>query len=151
MKIMRFNHPRFFFSKREKRYIQEAIRKTEQAISGEIRIHLMSAFKKEPLQEGKEIFERLQMTQTRERNGVLILFAVKSRQFCILGDKGIHEKVPADFWQHLTEEMSYWFKQDRFADGLITGIREIGEHLKHYFPHRPDDMNELSDSISYSS
>ena len=44
-----------------------------------------------------EVFRNLNMEDTQERNGVIIYVAVKSKQFAIYGDKGINEKVGADF------------------------------------------------------
>jgi len=36
------------------------------------------------------------------------------------------------------------------VDGLAEGIALIGERLRDHFPHRgDDDVNELSDEISY--
>jgi uncharacterized membrane protein len=90
------------------------------------------------------------MTETRAKNGVLILLSPANREFFVLGDRGIDEKVPQNFWEEITEGMSQFFKKDQFADGLVHGILKIGEKLKTYFPYQRDDSNELPDGISYS-
>jgi uncharacterized membrane protein len=35
------------------------------------------------------------------------------------------------------------------AEGLIAGILMAGEQLKSHFPYQKDDVNELSDEISF--
>ena len=42
------------------------------------------------------------------------------------------------------------FKENKFAEGLIAGILKCGDKLKEYFPYQNDDVNELSDEISFS-
>ncbi len=59
------------------------------------------------------------MHKTAERNGVLFYLAVSYRKFAIIGYAGINAKVPA------------------------------GEQLKTHFPYSKDDVNELSDEISF--
>ncbi len=125
-----------------------AIRHAEQGSSGEIRIHVLRECDGELFEQGKRIFERLGMTKTRERNGILFLLELKNRRFAILGDKGIHEKVPADFWEEIRVKLWEHFHEGRFVEGLVAGIERCGEKLKAFFPHRPDDRNEVPDEIT---
>ena len=118
--------------------------------SGEIRVHLERQFRDDTLKHAEEIFSRLKMHETAARNGVLILMGLKSKRFFILGDEGINKKVPSGFWEEIVGKMQTLFKEDRFADGLIEGILEIGRQLKEYFPYQRNDVNELPDEISYS-
>ena len=41
------------------------------------------------------------------------------------------------------------FKEENFTEGLIEGISMAGEKLKKHFPYHSDDINELSDEISF--
>jgi len=150
MKIERSKNPFLFFSKKEKEAIVAAIQEAEKRTSAEIRVHLERKAKPEILAQAQTEFERLGMTHTEERNGVLIFMGIYSKRFAIIGDQGIHRKVGEEFWQNIVQAMQSHFKEDRFADGIVEAIHKTGEALAEHFPHQPDDVNELSDDISYS-
>jgi len=137
-----------FITKADEKEIIEAIETAESQNSGEIRVHLEPYCKDELHTRAQEVFYKLNMQQTKRRNGVLIYLAVNDRKFYILGDKGIHEKVPEDFWESTKDVMQSHFKKGQFKEGLIEGILLAGRQLKEHFPHTEDDTNELSDEIS---
>ena len=91
------------------------------------------------------------MHETELRNGVLFYVAVKNRKFAILGDTGINKMVPEDFWDNIRDKMLEEFREGHFADGLIEGISMAGKQLKEHFPYQSDDVNELSDEISFGT
>ncbi len=138
-----------FFTAAESEQIVQAIRDAEKSTSGEIRVHLEEHCKGEPLNRATELFAKLKMQATAQRNGVIFYLAVEDKKFAIYGDKGINEKVPADFWQQTRDLMQGHFKAGRFAQGLSEGIVLAGIQLKAYFPYQKDDVNELDDEISY--
>lgn len=41
------------------------------------------------------------------------------------------------------------FQQENFTDGLVKGILEAGQQLKVHFPYANDDVNELTNDISF--
>ena len=133
MKIVRDKNPALFFSKKEKQAIEAAVATAELKTSGEIRVHLQRRAREPFFEHAKEIFEKIGMTHTKERNGVLIFIGLASQRFAILGDDGINQQVPEGFW-----------------DGIVHAVLEIGEQLQTYFPHQRDDVNELPDAISCS-
>ncbi len=147
-KKMRKENPKKFFTKEEKEKIVHAIQEAEQKTSGEIRVHLASSCKKSVLEEATETFEKLGMTQTKVRNGILFFLSLSDHQFAILGDIGIHEKVHKEFWDHIRDTVIESFKKEEFSEGLIAGIHECGEKLKLYFPRDHTDQNELSNDVS---
>lgn len=140
---------RTFFSKAEKEEIKKAILNAEMDTSGEIRVHIESVCEGEVLDRAAFLFKNLKMEKTELRNGVLFYLAVDSQKFAIIGDKGINASVPEDFWSNIKEKMREAFQQGEFTQGLIEGIREAGVKLKKHFPHHLDDINELSDEISF--
>lgn len=138
-----------FFSTEEKKQITDAIAQAELNTSGEIRLHVEGKCKIDVLDRAAYLFEKLEMHQTAQRNGVLFYLAVSDRKFAIIGDSGINQLVAADFWNETKETMLSYFKEGKFADGLSKGILMAGEQLKTNFPYQGDDINELSDEISF--
>lgn len=141
--------PEKFFDPAQKADILTAIREAELNTSGEIRVHIENELKGDVLDRASYIFQKLNIHKTKARNGVLFYLAIKSKKFAILGDAGINEKVSENFWKSIKETMSENFKNDNFTEGLSSGIILTGEQLKKYFPHMSDDVNELSDEISF--
>lgn len=133
---------------RDKDRIVQAIENAERCTSGEIRVHVERSSGPEPLERAAAVFEKLGMTQTKERNGVLIYLATVDRAFAILGDAGINEAVPEDFWDDIRDMMEEAFRQGKFADGICQGIVHAGEALARFFPYQRDDTNELSNAVS---
>lgn len=138
-----------FFTEENKLQIKNAIRVAETNTSGEIRVHIESKCNGDVLDRAAYIFNKLQIQKTQLRNGVLFYLAVEDRKFAILGDAGINQKVPENFWESIKENSIEKFKGGLFADGLSEGIIIAGEQLKTHFPYQVDDMNELSDEISF--
>lgn len=138
-----------FFNKEERKLIVDAIKEAELNTSGEIRVHIDSKCKEDVMDRAAYWFEKLQMHKTELRNGVLFYLAYEDHKFAILGDAGINQKVDANFWEKDKETMLNYFKQGEFAKGLSEGIKLSGEQLKAHFPYQSDDVNELSDEISF--
>lgn len=139
-----------FITKGDEQEIVEAIREAEKNTSGEIRVHIERTCELDLKDRAKAIFKNLKMHNTKLENGVLIYLAVEDRKFYVLGDRGINQKVPHDFWESTKELMLSYFKKGEFKQGLIEGILKAGQQLKAHFPHQSDDINELSDEISRS-
>ncbi|MBN1340203.1 MAG: TPM domain-containing protein [Bacteroidales bacterium] len=142
---------RDFFSGEEKDDIKRAIEWAELDTSGEIRVHIEGACKGDPRDRAAEVFEKLGMHKTASRNGVLFYLAVRNRKFAILGDAGINRSVPEDFWDRIRDRMLIHFRENRFAEGLAEAIQKTGEQLKHHFPYKSNDVNELPDEVSFGS
>jgi uncharacterized membrane protein len=127
--------------------VSAAIAAAEMRTSGEIRVLIAREKADEPVAAAQQHFERLGMTQTKERNGVLIFVAPRSHTFAIIGDAGIHEKCGEAFWRLVAAEMSTHFKRGDFTGGLVHGIEHAGKLLAENFPRSPDDQNELPNKI----
>ena len=137
------------FTKEQKEEIVSAIKEAELNTSGEIRVHIEKNCPEDVLDRAAFLFEKLKMHKTELRNGVLFYLSVKDHKFAILGDAGINAKVPEGFWDNIKETMLEHFKNNEYATGLVKGIRMSGEQLKTHFPYQSDDVNELSDDISF--
>ena len=136
-----------FLDKLDQDRIVKAIQNAEGQTSGEIRVHVQPKSGSDIRQFAERTFERLGMTKTAHRNGVLLFIASEENRFAILGDRGIHEKVPAGFWDDISAKLTIRFRNGEFTDGIVEAIAAAGEHLKQYFPRATDDVNELPDQI----
>lgn len=135
--------------KKDRQRLVEAIQKAEKNTSGEIRVHIENSCPEELMDRAAFLFEKLKMHKTESRNGVLFYLAMKDKVFAILGDGGINSKVPEGFWDNIKEKMTALFKDNDPVGAIETGILMAGEQLKSHFPYQTDDVNELSDDISF--
>src|SRR5690606_20493638 len=109
----------------EQEQIVNSIRQAEKITSGEIKVHIEKKCPEgNPQVRVQEVFEKLEMHQTRERNGVLLYLAYEDHIFYIFGDKGIYEKTPHDFWESTKEKMKLKFAREEFVEGFCEGIEE---------------------------
>lgn len=142
-------HTRRFFTIDQEAQIVAAIRAAECKTSGEIRVHINEHYEEDVVTQAEAIFLKLGMHRTHEQNGTMIYLAVENREFAIIGDIGIHQKVGDTFWQNIRNGVQAKFQQGDFTGGVILGIENIAEELSKYFPPRAENHNELSDDISY--
>ena len=132
-----------------------AVATAERETSGEIRVHLERRLPRprgapppDALVRATELFTRLGMHATAERNGVLIYLAVEDRRLAIAGDAGVHARVGDEYWNRIRDAMVERLRRGQPRDALLHAVTEVGEVLRRFFPRRPDDQNELSDRVS---
>ena len=143
------NTPEFIQRLREPEIIA-AIRAAEQKTSGELRVFISrQADVADPVAAAQLEFDRLGMTKTRDRNGVLIYLAPGPRKFAVIGDTGIHARCGDSFWQELAQSMSARFHAGEFTEGIVQGINRAGELLAVHFPRQPDDSDELPNRVEH--
>ena len=125
--------------------VQAAIEAAEERSSGEIVVSIADFFIGNVPRAARETLERLGVTRTRLRNGVLLFVAPARRQFEILADDGIHAKVAPGFWETVAAALGKRFAAGEYTDGLVEAIEMIGTELAVHFPRGPHDINELPD------
>ena len=140
-----------FLSDQEQANVLAAISDAESHTSGEIRLHLESRCRGDVLDRAAVVFETLAMHKTALRNGVLIYLATEDRKFAILGDGGINAVVPDNFWNEVKNRVIDGLTTGKPGEGLASGIRLAGEQLSAHFPLEANDINELSNDISFGS
>ena len=130
--------------------IVAAIREAESRSRGEIRVHVAEREVQDPRAEAAVVFVKLGMTKTEERNGVLLFVAPESRAIAVIGDRDIHARCGEELWASVAQTVSGEFRAGRFTDGIVAGVRAIGDELARHFPRRPGeaDRNELPDGVS---
>lgn len=143
---------RDFFTTAEILHIKEAIKEAEKKTSGEIRVHIENTcHNMDTKDRAAQVFADLNMHKTELRNGVLFYLAIKDRKFAILGDIGINQIVSDKFWEEIKNSMQEYFKKKEFTNGLVDGVNKAGEKLVNHFPYQREDVNELSDEISFGA
>lgn len=141
-----------FFSDDDFLRISSKISESEKITSGEIRVSIKE--KRSFFDRNKNLreivekeFYRLNMHQTRDKTGVLLYFLLGERQFFILADHGINEKVDSNTWEILSREIRHDFNDGNFTEGILKGIHKIGMLLSRHFPIKSDDTNELTNKV----
>ena len=130
--------------------VKAAVAAAERETSGEIRVSVTRFFWGSVRRAAERAFDRLGMTHTKDRNGVLFFVVPARRKFVVLGDAGIHAKVGQEFWECVARLMSEHFRKGEFTDGLVAGIGEAGRELAAAFPYDPTvDVNELADDVDF--
>jgi len=142
---------REFFTAEEKKSIVDAIRYSEKRTSGEVRVFVESRCRYvDAIDRAAELFYRLEMERTDDRNAVIVYLAMKDRQLAVFGDENIHKKVGSEYWNTVVGKMLRDFDKENFANGIRQCVTEIGEALHLYFPYDNDtDKNELPDDIVF--
>jgi uncharacterized membrane protein len=130
--------------------VRKAVADAERETSGEIRVSVSRFFWGRVRPAAERAFERLGMTRTKDRNGILFFIVPSRRKFVVLGDEGIHAKVGQEFWVGIAAAMSEDFKKGDFTDGLVRGIKQAAAGLAAHFPYdSATDLDELPDDIDF--
>lgn len=140
-----------FFLPAEQELIVSAIREAERRTSGEVRVFVESRCRyMDSIDRAAEVFYGLEMDETDDHNAVLVYVALKDHQLAVFGDKGIHERVGADFWNEEVRRMIQQFNREDYAAGIAACVKDIGDALHQHFPYDNDtDKNELPDEIVF--
>lgn len=93
----------------------------------------------------RELFAQDGVWNTEENTGVLVYLLLADRRVEILADRGITARVPEAQWRSICARMEARFREGRFEEGAIAGIRAVSDLLAEHFPARGDNSNELSD------
>ena len=132
--------------------IEQAIKASETAHTGEIRFVVEGALDGTPLFKGQsararaiDVFSQLRIWDTEHNNGVLIYLLLADRDVEIVADRGIHSKVGPEEWESICRRMEMAFKQANFEGGVVGGIQAVTQHLIKHFPASGANQNELSD------
>lgn len=133
--------------------IERAIGMTEATHDGQIRFVVEASLDPSALFAGQtareraiEVFSQLRVWDTEHNCGVLIYLLLADRDVEIVADRGIHARLGAETWEEICREMEAAFRSGQFETGVLAGIRAVGKHLAHHFPHQGGKLNEIPDS-----
>jgi uncharacterized membrane protein len=129
--------------------IEAKIAAAERLTSAELRVILTRSSWLGIKRKARRLFDKHGLHKTADRNAVLVLVDVRSREILIYGDEGIDQRVDNQFWDDVRDMMIEEFRQGRLADGLCIGIRTLGETLSQFFPPTGSDVNELENALIF--
>jgi uncharacterized membrane protein len=149
------NHVKNFLTRRDLDAVAAAIKDAETRTSGEIRVAVRQrrAKKEQGLsveQLARREFVHLGMRKTEDRTGILIFILLEAKEFFILADEHINQKVASQSWETVAGGMAARFAKKEFLPGLLDAVRLVGDHLAEHFPIKPGDKNELSNKVDIS-
>jgi len=81
-----------------------------------------------------DIFSHFRLWDTPSRNGVLIYVLLADRSVDIVVDRGLHERIQPMEWAKICRGMEKEFRDGRFEEGALNGVRAIGRLLAEHFP-----------------
>ena len=93
----------------------------------------------------REVFAAQGVWNTEENNGVLIYLLLADHKVEVVADRGVDAKVAPEEWQAICRAMETQFREGRFEEGAIAGVRAVSEVLARHFPAGPTGRNELGD------
>lgn len=83
-----------------------------------------------------ELFSRLRIWDTEHNRGVLIYVQMTDRKMEIVADRGINAKGKQAEWNAICRRVALAFREGRFEDGAMLGIRDVTELIKQHIPPR---------------
>ena len=132
--------------------IEQAIRHSETAHSGEIRFAVEAALDAAPLLAGQtarqralEVFSQLGVWDTEHNNGVLIYLLLADRDVEIVADRGVHGRAGAQEWKRVCRDMEAALARGRHEAAVVGGIQAVAQIMAPHFPARSAQGNELPD------
>jgi len=92
-------------------------------------------------------FYEKELFRTRDKTGVLFFISLFERRVWVLADKGIYEKLQQQQLQSYASGIAQGIRTGKAAEALCVQLEEVGVLLTEHFPVRPDDVNELPDTV----
>ena len=124
---------------RERGAIAAAIAAAENGTTGRIAVREIPDASVDAFGRARTEFEQSGLQRHPSANAALILVAPKARQFAVLGDRALHERVGDEFWNGIVAESRTYFERGAIADGVIAAVGRIGEALQTHFPQTRGD------------
>jgi uncharacterized membrane protein len=121
-------------TRRERRTIAAAIAKAEQGTTGRIAVRLIPDETVDAFERAKREFESVGLHRHVPSNAALLLIAPKARQFAVIGDRALHERVGDAFWSDVVAESRPYFARGAVLDGILCAVERIGAALRMHFP-----------------
>ena len=130
--------------------IEQSVAQIERRTSGEIRFAIDTALElpeiwadKPPRECAHEAFARLRVWDSELNNGVLIYVLMADRDVEIVADRGAAARISPTEWEAACRLMESHFREGRFKEGALAGVRAVGGLLEREFPCSAGNRDEL--------
>ena len=141
---------RRYFTRAVRAAIEQSVRECEAHHAGEIRFVIETALdlpelwhRVTPRRRALELFGQLGVWNTEHNNGVLIYVLMADRAVEIIADRGIAARISQGEWDAVCRQMERHYRERRFQEGSIVGVRGVGTLLGRHFPGRSHGGDEL--------
>lgn len=84
---------------------------------------------------------------TDDNTGVLIFASLAERQAVVLADEGVASKVEAAHWKAVVDALTTGMRAGDAGGGFVAAIGRAADILAAHCPRRPEDRNELPDTV----
>ena len=92
----------------------------------------------------RQLFAELGVWDTEYNSGVLLYLNLCEHKVEIVIDRGIKQATTQEVWDQICQHIVQLLKQKQCKQGVIEGVKEIGEVLDQYYDRKIDDLeNEL--------
>jgi uncharacterized membrane protein len=120
-------------TREEQESIARAIREAEDGTSGRIAVRVIPDGLVDAFARARREFYLTGLNRHEHGNAALILVAPKARQFAVLGDRALHERVGRAFWDDVVRESRPYFARGETIEGIRYAVGRIGTALHTHF------------------
>ena len=93
-------------------------------------------------------FHQHGLSRTKARNGVLLFISRLEHRVIVLADSGVDGALDADeSWQDVVSLVLAGIRKARLADGIVSGVENIGAILARHMPAPPRNLDELPTAL----
>ena len=96
----------------------------------------------------RQMFLELGMTESEDRNAVLLFVALGERYVEIIADAGLQAKLSdTSVWDGVVARFVGQVRQGRIADGFVSAIEGCADVMAEHFPNREGAENRYPDRL----
>jgi uncharacterized membrane protein len=107
--------------------------RAERGTSARVAIRFIPDTDVDALERAKAEFQKAEMHGHAERNAALILVAPKARQFAVVGDRDLHERVGDAYWNDVIDVMRKCFVAGDITGAVVAGVDQLGNAFREHF------------------
>ncbi len=93
------------------------------------------------------LFTESGVHNTAHHSGILIYLSVLERQVRILADSGISEKISADLWAIVSDDLVADLHTKQYEQAICGAVEKCGELLSQYYPAQKAEGDELPNGV----